>query len=368
MDLAGRRIHIAGSADPHVLPDRLRYGHDLVDRLVRALAARGATFAAGIGKEPRAGDDPAAPAVHFDWTTIAAAAESRDLQRAAAHVSGRLFATMATNKTARQIPPERRPLWDELLAADEVELTYAPDGWYSAAYRRRELAQRCDAAILLSGGEGVEHLATEYAAQGKPLIPLDLELGASTRDGSGGAATLAGRMRRAPEQFVRLRDPAAAGALLARLGTRDGTAPRDGVVQAVLDLFDALVPPTAFFVRLLNPDVEQYAAVDRLGTTTNDEAWMNQQIFDWLAESRLVVVDYTGLRPSCFIELGYALRGHANVLVTAQQGTANIFDIDTLEQYRWTDGPDDERRRREFEEYWRRNLRRPSIATQRRVL
>src|SRR5260221_9888591 len=205
MDLAGRRIHMAGSADPHVLPDRLRYGHDLVDRLVRALAARGATFAAGIGKEPRAGDDPAAPAVHFDWTTIAAAAESRDLQRAAAHVSGRLFATMATNKTARQIPPERRPLWDELLAADEVELTYAPDGWYSAAYRRRELAQRCDAAILLSGGGGVQHLATEHAAQSKPLIPHELEQAASAANCSGGAATLAGRLHQAAQALDPLR-------------------------------------------------------------------------------------------------------------------------------------------------------------------
>ena len=136
MDLAGRRIHIAGSADPHALPDRLHYGHDLVDRLVRALAARGATFAAGIGKEPRAGDDPAAPAVHFDWTTIVAAAESRDLQRAAARMSGRLFATVATNKTARQIPPERRPLWDELLAADEV---YRDDKY---VYHRRSLIHR----------------------------------------------------------------------------------------------------------------------------------------------------------------------------------------------------------------------------------
>ena len=44
--------------------------------------------------------------------------------------------------------------------------------------------------IGLSGGEGVEHLAVEYSSKGKPVIPIDLQLGASERDGSGGASRL----------------------------------------------------------------------------------------------------------------------------------------------------------------------------------
>lgn len=387
MELAGRRIYLAGSAASDTPLDLLAYGHTLIDQLVRALAQNGATFAVGVGKEPHRGDDPAAPALLFDWTVIDAAAASRAAQLRAAPLSGRLLATVATSKTDGQIPLERRPLWDALLAADDVEVASAPEGWYSAAYRRRVLAERCDAVILLSGGEGVEHLASEFAAQGKPVIPLDLHLGASLGDGSGGAARLAGRMRQAPEQFVRLRDPVAAGALLTRMGTRGGTTPVDAVVRAILELFDALTPPSAFFVRLLNPTVEHYAEVDRffanvvtptvvaagfeprvMGISDNDEAWMNQQIFDWLAESRLVVVDYTGMRPSCFIELGYALRGRSDVLVTARRGTEKVFDIDALEQHHWNDGPDDAQRRDEFSQYWRRNLRRPPIVTLRRVL
>lgn len=387
MELAGRRIYLAGSAASGTPPDMLAYGHTLIDQLVRALAKKGATLAVGVGKEPHWGDDPAAPALLFDWTAIAAAAASRAAQFQAAPLSGRLLATVATSKTDGQIPLERRPLWDALLAADDVEVAYAPEGWYSAAYRRRVLAERCDAVILLSGGEGVEHLAHEFATQGKPVIPLDLHLGASLGDGSGGATMLAGRMRASPEQFVRLRDPAAAGALLTRMGTRGGAAPVGEVVRAILDLCDALTPPTAFFVRLLNPTVEHYAEVDSffadvvtptvtaagfeprvMGASDNDEAWMNQQIFEWLAESRLVVVDYTGVRPSCFIELGYALRGRTNLLVTARRGTDKVFDIDALEQYHWSEGLDDVQRRDEFVQYWRRNLRRPSIVTPRKVL
>src|SRR5262249_9680524 len=146
---------------------------------------------------------------------------------------------------------------------DEIELQQAPDGWYSGAYRRRLLAERCDVAILLSGGEGVEQIACEFAAQGKPVIPLDLALGASLNDGSGGAARLARRMRETPDQFARISDPVAAGGLLARMGTRGGVAAVEDVVHATLDVLTALVPPSAFFVRLLNPTIDAYPAVER---------------------------------------------------------------------------------------------------------
>src|SRR5947208_1213236 len=114
-----------------------------------------------------------APALHFDWTLMQTAYENRKVQRHVAPISGRLIATMVTDKTDRQIPADRRALWNRPVADDALDARYAPEGWFSAAYRRRELASRCDIAILLSGGEGVEQLAYDYAAQGKPVIPLD---------------------------------------------------------------------------------------------------------------------------------------------------------------------------------------------------
>ena len=386
MELAGRRIHIAGSAGSNVPVDRLCYGHELIAQLVCALAAEGAVFGVGVGKEPHFGDDPQAPALHFDWTVMQAAYENRGVQRLAAPVSGRLIATMVTDKTDRQIPADRRALWDSLIAADALDARHALEGWYSAAYRRRELARRCDIAILLSGGEGVEQLAYDYAAQGKPVIPLDLELGASTNDGSGGAVRLAQRMREDPAQFVHLRDPDAAGNLLLRMGTRQSATPVKDVVGALLDLLHALTPPPAFFVRLLNRAVEQFAEVDRyfanvvepvvrrhgyepvvMGTSDNTNAWMNEQIFTRIAESRLVVVDLTGVRPNCFVELGYALRGDAPVLITAREGTPPQFDTHALEACLWNDGTGDRIRQDEFEAYWKRNLRKPPLVVPKAV-
>lgn len=386
MELLGRRIHIAGSAGSSTPLDRLRYGQELIEQLVRALTAEGAVFGVGVGKEPHLDDDPRLPALHFDWTVMQTAYENRDVQQRTAPFSGRLITTIVTDKTDRHIPADRRTLWEKLIADDVLDARHAPEGWYSAAYRRKELARHCDLAILLSGGEGVEQLAYEYAAQGKPVIPLDLDLGASTNDGSGGASRLAKRMRESPAQFVRLRDPGAAGGLLLRMATRQGTTPVVEVVQAILDLFHALTPPSAFFVRLLNRAVEHFDEVERyfarvvdpvvrrhgyepvvMGAVENTHAWMNAQIFARIAESGLVVVDLTGVRPNCFIELGYALRGDAPVLITSREGTPSQFDIHALEACLWNERTDDRVRQDEFEFYWKRNLRRPAIVELREV-
>jgi hypothetical protein len=386
MQLLGQRIHIAGSAGNNSPVDRLRYGHALIEQLVRALAAEGAVFGVGVGKEPHLDDDLQAPALLFDWTVMQTAYESREVQQRTAPFSGRLITTVATDKTDGQIPADRRELWERLISDDALDIKYVPEGWHSAAFRRRELARHCDIVILLSGGEGVEQLAYDYASQGKPVIPLDLDLGASTNDGSGGAARLAKRMREAPAQFVTFQDPGAAGRLLLRMATRQGATPVADVVHATLDLLHNLTPPAAFFVRLLNHTAEHYAEVERyfanvvnpvvlrhgyepvvMGTSDNTHAWMNAQIFARIAESRLVVVDLTGVRPNCFIELGYALRGDSPVLITSREGTPPQFDTHALETCFWNDGTDDKERQDEFEAYWKRNLRRPPIVEQREV-
>ena len=77
-------------------------------------------------------------------------------------------------------------------------------GWSAASLRRQRLAQLGDILIGISGGEGVEHLAVEYSSKGKPVIPLDMQVGASQRVGSGGAARLFGRALTEPADFFQV--------------------------------------------------------------------------------------------------------------------------------------------------------------------
>lgn len=389
MRTVGRRIHIAGSADAATADALLGYAHALVATLVRALAGARATFLVGVGREPRARpDDPNSPALIFDWTALAAANDALHTGAAqAVGPQGRLIMIMATEKTDQQIPDERRPLWDDLMAAGAVRLEYPEPGWTSGAIRRIRQSQMGDLLIALSGGEGVEHLARLYMQAGKPVIPLDLAIGGSTEPGTGAAARLAAIARAHPERFVRVADPQAATALISRTSTRQGQAPIDEVVAAVTALIAALEPPTAFYVRLLNPDAVEYPdvedffrrvvdpAIDRLGYRRIEMgrdavgyAWMNEAIFDSLHHSAVVVADLTALRPNCFMEYGYALGRGLPVIVTAKKGTHLPFDTSAVDCHLWGDDADDDRRIAAFLDHWRRIIDRPPLVKPRGVL
>jgi hypothetical protein len=389
MHISGRRIQIAGSANPNTDPELIRYGHELIRDLVLSLAAHGATFVVGVGKEPALRDgDPSSPSIVFGWTALAAACAS--VKNGAARATGEqggLVVAVATDKTDRQVPVHRRPIWEDLLAADAVDLQFAETGWTSGAVRRAHQARLGDILLGIGGGEGVEHLAQLYAEAAKPIIMLDLNLGASTGDGSGGAARLAARARAHPEQFVRLRDSRGGGALLANITTREGTRPVAEVVRGVLRLIEALAPPTVFYVRLLNARVGGFAAVDRffgevvdptvrefgfepvvVDRGVNEYAWMNVAIFESLHHSAVAVVDLTGLRNNCFMELGYALGRAQRVLITAKAGTRLPFDAQMIESHRWTESKDIAKRREAFRTFWRRNINRPPIVKPRSIL
>jgi hypothetical protein len=388
MKLSGRRIHIAGSAAPETDEAVIRYGHDLIGNLVREFAEQGATFAVGVGKEPLVRpDEPTSPAIVFDWTVLATLSDCLADCFAQPVPQGRLLAAIATSKTDRQIPETRRSVWEGLNDAGAVTLEHAKPGWASGACRRAALARLGDVLIVLGGGEGVEHLAELYAAAQKPVIALDLDLGASTGDGSGGARRLAERALADPAAFVRLSDPAGAGSLLRNLTTRQGARPAEEVAAAVVRLVEALAPPTAFYVRLLNPDVNEFASVERffrgvvdplvtefgfepveMGRGPNLYAWMNQAIFDSLHYAAVVVVDLTGLRPNCFMELGYALGNAQRVIVTARSGTQSPFDAAMIDTHHWSPRLGNEGRITRLREHWERNIDRPSLVRPRLLI
>lgn len=383
MDLRGRRIHIVGSADPESDETKLGYTHRLVSELVTALAAEGATFVVPFGKEPFLNDRDSGPSVIFDWTIAEAV---RDALKAgvvnATGPNGRLVATLATSKTDAHIPDSRRQIYDDLRDADAVHLEFLEPGWSAGASRRRRLAQLGDVLIAISGGEGVEHLAVEYSSRGKHVIPLDIALGASQRDGSGGASRLFDRALARPADFFRVVESAASADLLDRTRTRDGQTPSDKVVSAVVKLLRSLTPPRVFYVRLLNTKLPEYPSVEgffrdtvdalvrelgyeplQMGIGKNEFAWMNQAIFDSLHHSSVVLIDLTTLRPNCFMEFGYALGNRQKVIVTARDDTSLPFDSSSLEAFLWGETEKPAARLKRLRQHWERNIEMPGIVS-----
>jgi hypothetical protein len=385
LPLLGRRIQVAGSANGKTNPTLVGYAHEVVSNLVKGIMSAGGGIVVGIGREPRPeGSAPDAPSMLFDWTALAAGAQClKHGFPAWPAEAGLPIVAASSEKAVTEIPDDRRPLYEELLASGLLHLESIMPGSRAAAFLRQRQAVFGDALVILGGGTGVEHLADLYLLRRKPVVPLDLALGASREDGTGGAMRLAKEARAEPVRFFRFSRPWAntEGAALAQIATRNGAAAPSEVASRTVSLLTKIERPGAFYVRLLNPGHPKFTVVEsffrdvvdpvideaglrrvEIGTDGSDYAFINVGIFEHLHFSSVAVVDVTGERPNCFIELGYALRGN-RVLVTAEEGTRLPFDQEMIPCHFWKPGERVADRKKALVEFWKKNINRPPIVT-----
>jgi hypothetical protein len=383
--LFGRRVQISGSANSKTDPALVVCAHEIVRNLVKAIMAAGGGIVVGLGREPRAeGAAADAPSLTFDWTALEAAAESVKLGHGTWPAKFGLPIIVATSEKAEsEIPDNRRTLYVTLLRSGLLHIETIMPGSRAAALLRQRQSVFGDALVILGGGTGVEHSASLYLQRRKPVVPLDLPLGASREDGTGGAVRLAKEARSEPTRFFRFDTPFAntESATLADIATRAGAAAPAEVAQRVADLLCKLSRPNAFFVRLVNPMHPKFVAVEsffrdivdpvvreagftrvEIGTDKSEHAFMNVAIFESLHFSSLAIVDVTGERPNCFIELGYALGTGNRVLVTAEEGTPLPFDQTMIPCHFWKLGATVDDRKKALVEFWEKNINRPPIV------
>lgn len=379
--LIGTRLHVAGSISSRTSSELATYAHELVQRVVRGVLEAGGGIVVGAGKEPRLQDGPAQV---FDWMALGVVVESIRDGTCAERVGKDCPVIIAmSQKGESEIPESRRSLWTELLESGKVDVKTIMPGARSATMIRSLQADYGDVLVMLGGGTGVEHLAEEYKNACRPVIPLDLPLGASREDGMGGSERLARESRANPLAFIRLQRGEAGreGARLAKIATDGGKAEVSMVAQGVLDIIMNLAPPSVFYVRLLNEEHEAYGRVERffrnvvdpviaergltgvdLGKDEVGSGFINTEIFRRLHHSTVAVVDVTGERPNCFIELGYALGRPLRVICTAEKGTRLPFDQSAIPCYFWRDGEPDEQRKEGLRVFWQRYIDRAPIV------
>ena len=132
--------------------------------------------------------------------------------------------------------------------------------------------------------------------------------------------------------------------------------------------------------RLLNPNHEAYLRVERfflnvvdplieelgmtridLGVDKMESGFINLEIFNRLSQAKVVVVDVTGERPNCFIELGYVLGRGMQVICTAEEGTKLPFDQQAIPCHFWNDNEEDIKRKQEIFKFWEQYIYRERI-------
>ena len=382
MSLTSRRLHIAGSISRDTDAVRAVQAHSIVSRLVRSALQEGATLVMQAGPEPRIDEsDSASPSLVFDGTIAEEALACIKEGIATPSVRGeRLIFASSSEKAEESIPASRVSVWEQLRSSGAVRLGRIRPGSRSGSAMRELQARAGNLLVTLGGGAGVEHLAELYVGRRRPVIPLDARIGASRNDGTLGGEGLARLALTEPKRFFALRASGTEAARLSAVSTRSGAVDPIIVVERLTTLLDDLVPPTAFFIRLVKRDHTDFRSVEsffrdvvepvaaaagyrrhEVGTDETRGPFMNVEIFEELHYSPLVVADLTGLRPNCMMELGYALRGEGKVLISAKHGTETPFDPAALPWHFWRDDLEDAARRAAFEEYWRRNINRPPL-------
>ena len=192
-------------------------------------------------------------------------------------------------------------------------------GSRAAVFLRERQAQFGDALVILGGGTGVEHSADLYLSRRRPVVPLDLPLGASREDGTGGALRLSKQARAEPNRFLRFgpADAGTEGTALSSIATRDGNAPSGEIAGRASGILAKVARPDAFYVRLLRTDHAKFGAVEgffrdvvdpvveeaglrriEMGTDRTEHAFMNVGIFESLHFSSVVIFEITGERPN----------------------------------------------------------------------
>lgn len=357
--MRGLRVHISGSAATDCDGDLLAAVHGFVRAFATEVIGAGGGLVLGVGDEPRG--DSGEPCI-FDWTALQVVASSPDPAPRWPPARPERFVVVASQRGLERVPEWHGDVWDKCRRRTDFDLEAAPAGWRMAGIIRERQVLRGDILVAVGGGAGVEHLAELYQDEGKPVIPIHAALGAINRDGNGGSRYLHERALGGVSDFFQLRD--SAGSAAARLSSLRLTATTDVDAQAkkAAALVADLRPRPAFYVRLLANDHPEFAAVERffrdvvdavviergfnpqeMGRAKPAAAFMNVEIFQALHRAGMVVVDLTGARPNCTMELGYALARRRRVVISAKQGTELPFDPDKLPTHMWEDGP----RRRE---------------------
>ena len=379
-----RHFHLSGSANPKTDSELIRYSHRLVAEIARTIIRRGGGLVLGAGQEPLQSSVPDAPPLIFDWTALEASAGVLVAGSSTVAAFAPTIIVVLSEKAEDEIPASRRTLWRTLVSAGHVRLEYIQPGARSGAMIRDRQAQFGDVLICLGGGSGVEHLAETYMGRRKSVIPFDLAIGASREDGTGGASRLNREARANPSDFLLLipEKQGAAASLLALLDTEYGHRDVTEVIANFSSLLSVLDRPTAFYVRLLNPEHPDFNAIEaffrnvvdpvvdnlgfrriEMGTDRPQYGFMNVEIFETLHYASVAIVDVTGHRENCFIELGYALGRPTRVIITARLGTPLPFDQQAIPAFFWNPVSAHEELRLNLSAFIDKNLTRPPLVS-----
>ena len=135
-----------------------------------------------LGDEDRIRGDDGRPRI-FDWEIL------RSVERYAESTTGgvRTYArvVISDNAWADRMSPGNRRTFSNLQQRGALEVERIRREEYAGGTYRRAECELADGMLALGGGRGTYIVGREMLDLGKPVLPLDLDIGAFSEDGEG---------------------------------------------------------------------------------------------------------------------------------------------------------------------------------------
>ncbi|MXZ91528.1 MAG: hypothetical protein F4W95_14445 [Chloroflexi bacterium] len=193
----GKFIMLSGSAGLSCHADKLDIAFRFIRGFTGEVLRRGGGLVVLAGDEESTKDERGVPHV-FDWLVLREvedyAENTTEMPRPYARV------IMSDKAPESKIDDDNLRLLRNLEQRNVIELCPIRREVFTGGEYRRVMIERADAMLAIGGGKGTYSAGTDMIALGKPVLPLDLQLGSAVDDGDG-AVALHREMVSAPSRF-----------------------------------------------------------------------------------------------------------------------------------------------------------------------
>ena len=184
-------ILIAGSASVDCDGERLKRALRFVRNATTAILDTGNSVSVLATDEPTRTENGVEVPIAFDWEVLRTV--DRYVQNRPGGYAGRVLVRAATGDDSdkKRFSDQQRQLIRRLQDKKALEILHIPESVYSGGDYRNRLVDMSDGMIAIGGGKGTYIAGDMMLDAGKPVMPMDIRIGASREDGEGALKLLA---------------------------------------------------------------------------------------------------------------------------------------------------------------------------------
>ena len=180
--MKGKFVLVSGSAGRSCSEQQLDLAVRFVQLFVAEVLKAGGGLVVLTGDENRTKGADGKPRI-FDWTILRAIEEYAGVTTRAPRAYARVV--MADDAWQSRMDDGNRRTFSNLQQRGVLEVERIRREEFTGGKYRRIECELADAMIALGGGKGTYSVGGEMIELGKPVLPLDLEIGAFSKDGEG---------------------------------------------------------------------------------------------------------------------------------------------------------------------------------------